>query len=96
MRLNSLTRSIPPLWLLVLLALALWGGEFARRGLWEPDEARYAYVAREMRQGGHWFVPHINGVPYPDKPPLMFWLALPGFPWDFSLAHTHVHTPKAG
>jgi 4-amino-4-deoxy-L-arabinose transferase-like glycosyltransferase len=60
--------------MLVLLALALWGGEFARRGLWEPDEARYAYVAREMRQGGHWFVPHINGEPYPDKPPLMFWL----------------------
>jgi len=29
-----------------LLALLLWGGEFLRRNLWEPDEARYAYVAR--------------------------------------------------
>lgn len=74
MQLNHLTRTLPSLRLIVLLALALWGGEYARRGLWEPDEARYAYVAREMREGGHWIVPHINGEPYPDKPPLMFWL----------------------
>lgn len=74
MRLNNMMRSIPPLWVLVLLAVVLWGGEFVRRGLWEPDEARYAYVAREMRADNHWFVPHINGILYPDKPPLMFWL----------------------
>jgi len=74
MSLSRLLRGAPPVWLLILLALALWGGEFVRRGLWEPDEARYAYVAREMHGGGHWFVPHINGKPYPDKPPLMFWL----------------------
>ncbi len=74
MRLNNMMRSIPPVWTLVLLSIVLWGGEFVRRGLWEPDEARYAYVAREMRAGDHWFVPHINGKPYPDKPPLMFWL----------------------
>jgi 4-amino-4-deoxy-L-arabinose transferase-like glycosyltransferase len=59
---------------LALLALALWGGEYARRGLWEPDEARYAYVAREMRNDGHWLVPHRHGQPYAHKPPLMFWL----------------------
>lgn len=75
MRLNSsMMRSVPPIWILILLALALWGGEFIRRGLWEPDEARYAYVAREMHDSGNWFVPHVNGKPYPDKPPLMFWL----------------------
>jgi len=71
----SVMRSVvPPVWVLVLVSLTLWGGEFVRRGLWEPDEARYAYVAREMRAGHHWFVPHINGKPYPDKPPLFFWL----------------------
>lgn len=74
MRLNSMLRSVPPVWVLVLLSVVLWGGEFVRRGLWEPDEARYAYVAREMHAGNHWFVPHINDKPYPDKPPLMFWL----------------------
>ncbi len=71
---HEMLRRRPPLALLVLLALALWGGEYLRRGLWEPDEARYACVAREMREGGHWFVPHLNGRPYADKPPLLFWL----------------------
>lgn len=74
MRLSNMMRSVPPVWALILLSIVLWGGEFVRRGLWEPDEARYAYVAREMRAGDHWCVPHINGKPYPDKPPLMFWL----------------------
>lgn len=68
-------RMVPPLWVIVLLALLLWGGEFALRGLWEPDEARYAYVAQEMQLSGHWLVPHINGELYPDKPPLLFWLS---------------------
>ncbi len=74
MRLRNMMRSVPPVWVLLLLSVTLWGGEFVRRGLWEPDEARYAYVAREMRASDQWFVPHINGKPYPDKPPLMFWL----------------------
>lgn len=58
----------------LLLALLMWGGEYALRHLWEPDEARYAYVAQEMRQGGNWAVPHRHGELYAHKPPLMFWL----------------------
>ena len=45
------------------------------RDLWNPDEPRYMEVAREgvvMRQ---FLVPHLNGVPYPDKPPMFFWAA---------------------
>lgn len=64
----------PSLIVLALLAVGLWGGQYLRRGLWEPDEARYAYVAREMRAGGHWFAPRLHGEYYPDKPPLVFWL----------------------
>lgn len=59
---------------LVLLAGLLWGGEYLRRDLWQPDEVRYAYVAREMAQDGHWLVPHRSGEPYSHKPPLLFWL----------------------
>lgn len=64
----------PALWQLLLLAALLWGGEYLRRDLWEPDEARFGYVAREMAQDGHWLVPHRSGEFYPDKPPLLFWL----------------------
>lgn len=42
--------------------------------LWNPDEPRYAQVAREMVESGHYIVPHLNSEPYPDKPPLYFWL----------------------
>ena len=64
----------PSLAVLLLLSALLWTGGHVSRGLWEPDEARYAYVAREMKAQGEWFVPHLHGEPYPDKPPLMFWL----------------------
>ena len=45
-----------------------------RYGLWEPDEARYAEIAREMIQSGNYIVPHLNYVIYAEKPPLLYWL----------------------
>ncbi|OGP93449.1 MAG: hypothetical protein A2Z19_02330 [Deltaproteobacteria bacterium RBG_16_54_18] len=42
--------------------------------LWNPDEPRYAQVAKEMLQGEGWIIPHLNGEVYFDKPPLFFWL----------------------
>jgi len=45
-----------------------------RYGLWEPDEARYAEIAREMVTGGSVLVPHLNYVIYVEKPPLLYWL----------------------
>lgn len=59
---------------MLLWVLLLWGGSFALRGYWEPDEARFVYVAREMAQSGNWLVPHRHGLFYAHKPPLMFWL----------------------
>ncbi|WP_461581367.1 ArnT family glycosyltransferase [Thiobacillus sp.] len=44
------------------------------RDLWVQDEARYGEVVREMLAGGNWLVPHLNGMPYPDKPALYFWI----------------------
>ena len=47
-----------------------------RLGAWalmEPDEARNAEVAREMLVRGAWSVPHFDGLPYLDKPVLLFW-----------------------
>ena len=46
-------------------------GHFA---LSEPDEARYAEIAREMLELGDWVTPHLNYVKYFEKPPLVYWL----------------------
>ena len=64
----------PSLWHLFFLAVLLWGGEYLRRDCWEPDEARVAYVSREMAQNGHWLVLHRHGEYYAHKPPLLYWL----------------------
>ncbi|MBN1253864.1 MAG: glycosyltransferase family 39 protein [Deltaproteobacteria bacterium] len=42
--------------------------------LWNPDEPRYAQIAKEMLQGEGWIIPHLNSEVYLDKPPLFFWL----------------------
>lgn len=60
--------------LLALLAAILFFPALGARDLWNPDEARYAEVAREMRVTGEWLVPHLNGEVYTQKPPLLFWL----------------------
>lgn len=59
---------------LVLVAgLALQG--LGRLDLWDPDEANYAEIAREMNLSGDFVIPHSNFRPYLEKPPLVFWLA---------------------
>jgi 4-amino-4-deoxy-L-arabinose transferase-like glycosyltransferase len=44
--------------------------------LLEPDEGRYAEIPREMIERGDWLVPHLQGQPYLDKPPLVYWLVM--------------------
>lgn len=38
------------------------------------DETRYLSVAWEMRLNHSFVVPLLNGLPYSNKPPLLFWL----------------------
>ena len=60
---------------LVLLGLflylpALWNWPLSR------SEAMYALIPKEMFESGNWLTPTLNGVPYLDKPPLLYWLNL--------------------
>jgi dolichyl-phosphate-mannose-protein mannosyltransferase len=66
--------------LLVLLAVSV-PFLFVRLGfpLFDPDEGLYASIAREMLERGDWVMPHINGLPYLEKPPLYFWLTASTF-----------------
>src|SRR5271170_5001296 len=45
-----------------------------RPALWEPDEGRYAEVAREMVVSGDYVTPRNDWVRYFEKPPLVYWL----------------------
>jgi len=45
------------------------------RPLWEPDEARYSEIPREMLALGDWLTPRLNYVLYFEKPPLQYWLS---------------------
>ena len=62
----------------LLFVLAYWGPQYARRGHWEPDEARFVYVAREMAAAHSFVIPLRNGEIYAHKPPLMMWLIQAG------------------
>lgn len=44
------------------------------RGLNEPDEGRFAEIAREMSVASNWVMPHLGGIPHLQKPPMLYWL----------------------
>lgn len=61
----------------LLLLLIVGTGIFAflgQRGLNEPDEGRYAEMAREMVVSGDWMVPTLHGFAHLQKPPMIYWL----------------------
>ena len=49
------------------------------RDLRNPDEGRYAEIAREILQSGDWVKPTLYGVGYLRKPVLFYWLVASSF-----------------
>jgi 4-amino-4-deoxy-L-arabinose transferase-like glycosyltransferase len=70
----SLPRTRPRWIAYALLACVLiWFAGLEYRGLFMPDEGRYADIAREMLDSGDWVTPRLNGLKYFEKPPLQYW-----------------------
>jgi len=67
-------------WLLLFSGIAafyFWGlGSLPLLG---PDEPRYAEVAREMLARHDWITPTLGGLPWFEKPPLLYWLMIAGY-----------------
>jgi len=83
---NKIYKVYPQKWsqffLLLAFCLFFYFLNLNRWDLWNPDEPRYAQVAREMIQREDWILMHFNGKVYADKPPLFFWLiGLSSFLW---------------
>ncbi|MEO8134563.1 MAG: phospholipid carrier-dependent glycosyltransferase [Betaproteobacteria bacterium] len=65
--------------LLLAILLAGWFGNLEHRGLFFPDEGRYAEIPREMLASGDWTTPRLNDLKYFEKPPLQYWLTAVSF-----------------
>ncbi len=73
-------------WLLLLLPVVIFLPALP------IDETRYLAVAWEMHLHGNFLVPHLNGTPYSDKPPLLFWMINLGW----LIAGLHVWVVRLG
>ena len=72
---------------LVLLALSafLFFFGLGERSFRNPDEGRYAEIAKEMVTSGNWLEPRLYGVDYLKKPILFYWLLAVSFKlWGFT------------
>ncbi len=74
----ALRSALPGLLLLVVIAALLF---FSRLDapLLEPQEPRYAEIPRQMLAEGRMVTPILNGQPYLDKPPLLYWSVMASY-----------------
>lgn len=58
------------LYVLIALASMIAVGKY---GILDNNEGLYAEIAQEMIESGNWAMPHLNYVPYVERPPLLYW-----------------------
>lgn len=59
------------LFLIIFLTLYFGFGSYALENM---NEGLYGEIAREMLVTGNYIIPHLNFVPYLEKPPMLYWL----------------------
>jgi 4-amino-4-deoxy-L-arabinose transferase-like glycosyltransferase len=60
--------------LALALAVILYFAFMGAYPLLDPDEGRYAEIAREMLESGDFLIPRLDYMGYLEKPPLFYWL----------------------
>ncbi|MFI4939194.1 MAG: ArnT family glycosyltransferase, partial [Burkholderiales bacterium] len=71
-----------PLWMVWACALGFVLPALGSYGILNNNEGLYAEIPREMlasHDWRHWVIPHLNGLPYMEKPPLLYWLTALSF-----------------
>jgi 4-amino-4-deoxy-L-arabinose transferase-like glycosyltransferase len=76
---SDVLRSCSRSWLILVVVPAALLYPCLSFHLFEPDESRYAEIPREMLQRGEAVVPYLQGEPYLDKPPLLYWCVELGY-----------------
>ena len=62
---------------LIILAVAsclMFVSALDNTALWDPDQPKYAEITRNMMESGDYLLLTYHNEPYPNKPPLMFWM----------------------
>src|SRR6202042_2428441 len=71
---GKMTSKIPRLlWLALPLAYFLYFFGLTAAGMVGPDEPRYASIGREMARSHDFVTPRLDGQPWFEKPPLLYW-----------------------
>lgn len=88
-------KSLPHLFILLVLLIPLFFLGIGNHGLWTPDEPRVAEIGREMSISGNWAVPTLNRESFLEKPPLHFWLIAGTFSLSGQVSELLARLPSA-
>lgn len=75
-------------------AAVLYGMFLPSIGLIDPDEGRHASIPVSMLRTGDFVVPHLQGFPYLEKPPLTYWMTAASYSL-FGRSETSARLPVA-
>ncbi|WP_423032369.1 glycosyltransferase family 39 protein [Undibacterium sp. Tian12W] len=79
---NEVFPTTIPAWLVWLLTIFFLAYGLGCYPILDNNEGLYAEIPREMLASGdlhHWIIPHLNGLAYMEKPPLLYWLTAISF-----------------
>ena len=61
------------------LAVVLFVAFLGSVGIFDPEEGRHVAIPVAMLRTGDFVVPHLQGFPYLEKPPLTYWMTAISF-----------------